>query len=85
MGLMWRLPKKKGGGAPQVGRGIRFDGRGGGKGLMRHSHPTAKVDPKWARKEGKGDASQGEAREEGWRDRGGERAPEAVLSQEGHL
>jgi len=52
-GLTQRLPKKKGGGVPQVGRGIRFDGRGGGEGLMRHSCPTAKVDPKWAQKEGK--------------------------------
>ena len=47
-GLMQRLPKKKGGGVPQVGRGIRFNGRGGGEGLTQHSCPTAKVDPKWA-------------------------------------
>jgi len=32
---------------------IKFDGRGGGKGLMRHSCPIAEVGPKWARKEGK--------------------------------
>jgi len=47
-GLMQQLLKKKGGGVPQVGHGIRFDGRGGGKGLMWHSRPTAEVDPKWA-------------------------------------
>jgi len=47
-GLMQQLPKKKGGGVPQVGCGIRFDGRGGGKGLTQHSHPTAEVGLKWA-------------------------------------
>ena len=67
-GLMRRLPKEKGGGVPQVGCGIRSDGRGvEGEGLTRQSRPTAK--PRWARsgpkRRGRGDASRGEAREEG--------------------